>query len=687
MPKALKIVVLIVLLIILLVAGLLSFILFGIDPNDYKPQVESAARNQGIELQVQGDLGWSLFPKLALNVGSVQLSSETYQILPSTLESVRLDLAWLPLFKKQVVIDALTVAGADIHLKNAEQAAAVAAAPVATADVTSDQSSQAFSLAVHKLELSDSKFSIHNADQTTTVVDDINMSSQDLNSTGDTFPIKLSFQYALTDKPAQIALDGDLSYTGETQLLNIPELRIEISNVLEETIKADINAMVDTTKDEAELHQLTVSAGGINLGLKLKISQLTAEPHFSGQVHIDSDSLKSDLSKLLGSPVVTGNPDALKTLDMNSAFNGTAERVTAENLTLKLDNTTIKGKGDFQFSDKPYLQLTLTGDQIDLDDYMAPAEESEATANPDSIEGEEALLAPVAGIVVLMNGGKGTIDLKFDGITVAKTALVKPEAVIKVNGNKLSLDPVRFGLYDGQVNTSVDLNFGAPSPSMNFKLALAGIDIAQAQEQWTENTQLRGNLTMETQGSTRGNTTEELMNQLSARGNLSMENLHLAAVNVEQSYCEVVRLVEKEPPRDAPWPEGTDLDKLTSQFTMEGQTLQLQNYATGVGNLKVRGKGKIELDRERFDIDVIANLQGDRTSENGCIVKSKRIQNRDLPLRCKDSFAKAGATSCRPDSDFVKGMLQNELMDKLIKPSDDGEEKPVESLLKGIFGR
>ena len=82
-------------------------------------------------------------------------------------------------------------------------------------------------------------------------------------------------------------------------------------------------------------------------------------------------------------------------------------------------------------------------------------------------------------------------------------------------------------------------------------------------------------------------------------------------------------------------------------------------------------------------------LNGDRTSENGCVVESTKLRNRDIPLRCKDSFAKAGAGSCRPDGDIVKKLATDKILEKIGDKSRLNEEtgKTVEGLLKGLFDR
>src|SRR5690606_29294572 len=160
-------------------------------------------------------------------------------------------------------------------------------------------------------------------------------------------------------------------------------------------------------------------------------------------------------------------------------------------------------------------------------------------------------------------------------------------------------------------------------------------------------------------GSTRGATKDALLANLAATGNLDIDNLHLASVNVEQSYCELAALVEKPPAREQPWAVGTDLNRFTSVFRIQGQTLELTDYNTGVGNLKVRGDGTMLLADQSLASRVIGRLEGDRTSATGCAVKSKRVRDKDIPLLCEDTFADAGARSCKPDPDFVEDLLKD----------------------------
>ena len=688
MSRVLKILLSVVVLVVVVAAGLLGYVVFAIDPNDYKPQIEQAAAKQGVDLQIDGELGWSLFPGLGLEVGGIRVESETHRIRPSSLQSAELNLALMPLLQKRLVIEALTVNGADIQLDQGDRhMSSVAATPVAaTTEISGEQSGLPFSLAIDKLELNDSKITLHKADGSATVIEDISLSSLGVNTAGKTTPISVSLQYPLGDKKVKLSAEGKMAYDQDSGKVNIPRLDLSVENLVGAPLTASLGGHADLTAGTAEIQLDEGDLAGISVNGDVGVTGLNDELELRGELDANSANLRKSLETLTGNAIATGDPEALKSLILQVGFTGSAEKVTLKPLALGLDDTAITGEGQLTLGESPNLQLNLKGDSIDLDRYQAP-KSAEQESSGTTVEGDEALLAPLAGIVALLDGGLASIDLAFDRIAVAGTDLGEPKAKIRARGDTLSLSPIEFAVYDGKFNSTVAIDMGNQPPSLTFNLALANIDIAAAQQQWTENTDLSGRLTLNMQGSTRGETTEQLLDQLAASGNLAADDLHLASVNLEKSYCEIAQLVERNPPREESWPEGTDLNAVASQFTIEGRTIRLQNYVTGVGNLKVRGQGAIDLKQEAFDIDVIANLTGDRTSENGCVIKSKRIRNRDIPFECRDSFAGAGPSSCKPDQGFVEDMLKGEVLDKLLPKGEDGEEKPFEGLLRGLLNQ
>ena len=44
-----------------------------INPNDFKPQIEKLAEEQGYPIAIDGDLGWQFFPTLGVSIGKTRL--------------------------------------------------------------------------------------------------------------------------------------------------------------------------------------------------------------------------------------------------------------------------------------------------------------------------------------------------------------------------------------------------------------------------------------------------------------------------------------------------------------------------------------------------------------------------------------------------------------------------------------
>lgn len=657
MPKALKIILLVVAVIIAIMAAILSYVLIAIDPNDYKPQLEQAAKDQGIDLQLEGELGLSVFPSLAITLGQTRFSSEQHRLPPSSIESTSLALDLVALLQKKIAINALEIEGADLNFSSLEQTAA-ASAPAATGDQPTDVAGSNFSLAIDEVSILNSTLKIQAEDGSWQQVKIDDFNGNGINTSGKVFPISFEGAYADQDrsKPIPVAAKGDMSYSQDD--------------------------------DKLDLQKVTLNLAGIDVTTNLAIEQLQSAPAITGSLSAKTDKLKSALTTLLGETIVTQDQNALQVLNVSSNLTFTDTGIKLSDLSIQLDDTQLSGAMDFRTKAPRKLEATLNGTSINVDRYASPEDASEPE-DKDTASGEAALLAPVLAPLVALDGGKGDIRFRMESIQVAGITLDKPGFRLVASGQNVSLSEANFGLFNGTVEANASINASGSTPRVSFTQKAQGLDLAAAQKQLGQEAQLSGLLALNLAGTTSGSTQNELTNNLNATGTLSIAEPYIPAVNLEQSYCEMAALIEKSPARQEPWPEGTSLNDLNSQFVMQGNTLNLTNYTTGVGNLGVRGNGTVDFDQQRFAVKVITNLQDEYTSENGCQVKSNRIRNKDIPLLCKDSFAKAGPTSCKPDPDFLKQLLQTEIIDKFINKDGESDEKTeaVKGLLKGLFGK
>ena len=108
-----------VLLGLLLIIVALGFALSHLfDPNDYKDEIRQIARDKAhIELTLNGDIGWSLFPWLGLELHDASVATLTAPDQPfADLQMLGLSVRVLPLLRKEVQMSDVRVEGLNLHL-------------------------------------------------------------------------------------------------------------------------------------------------------------------------------------------------------------------------------------------------------------------------------------------------------------------------------------------------------------------------------------------------------------------------------------------------------------------------------------------------------------------------------------------------------------------------------------------
>lgn len=115
--KALKIIAAIVGVVIVVIVGGVAIIAATFDPDKYKPEIAALVKEKtGRTLAIDGPLKLSVFPKLGVSMGRVQLSEPNGTKAFASLSEARVSLALLPLLSKQVVVDRIVLTGLNADL-------------------------------------------------------------------------------------------------------------------------------------------------------------------------------------------------------------------------------------------------------------------------------------------------------------------------------------------------------------------------------------------------------------------------------------------------------------------------------------------------------------------------------------------------------------------------------------------
>ncbi|QEM80179.1 AsmA family protein [Halomonas binhaiensis] len=118
---------------LLAVVGVLALVAVGavvyvstfFDLNDLKPRlVELVEEHSGLELELDGPLNWSFYPRLGVSVSQAEawLPQQPDQAAPfAAIDHASVSLAFAPLLKGVVAVDGLTLDGLSLNLKRDEQ--------------------------------------------------------------------------------------------------------------------------------------------------------------------------------------------------------------------------------------------------------------------------------------------------------------------------------------------------------------------------------------------------------------------------------------------------------------------------------------------------------------------------------------------------------------------------------------
>ena len=71
------------------------YVTFAVDINSFRSDIESMARQQGLDLTIEGDLAWTFLPQPGISIGHVGFSDQN--IVSGTLDKLTLSVAWTDL--------------------------------------------------------------------------------------------------------------------------------------------------------------------------------------------------------------------------------------------------------------------------------------------------------------------------------------------------------------------------------------------------------------------------------------------------------------------------------------------------------------------------------------------------------------------------------------------------------------
>ena len=669
------------LIVVLLLAGAVAWLLAGIDVNKYKPQLEQLAAKQGVALKLDGDIGWQLWPDIALELQGVQLAPLPLPDQPLVrADKVAVGVALMPLLKKRIEAQEILLLAPQIDLvvdesgrgnwellteaMEAQQKQKEEQPP--KLEVPAEQpepGAQQLNLALEKLRIEDGRVSYRDASSKTEyTIEQLRVAADNLVPGGEPGQVAASAEVSgsALQQPVALNLDGTLALDEGLNGLRLQPMELT-ANSGEAAAKVYLRGHVRrTAADQPWQIQLTLNA--------------------------EANPLRPWLDAG-GVELVTQSSAVLQKFSLEASIEGTEKKLDLTPLQLRLDDTVFAGSAQLRNEDMPGIDLTLRGGALILDDYLPPPapEQEQPEAAPAAVE-------PTPLPLTAMRGFTANLELGLEQLNAVDIQLERPQLQLTVDNGLYQLQKLTADIYGGELSSNGTFNARGQSAEANVSGGLANVEISKVQQALfpSERVQVSGTASVNWAAQTSGSDTQQLQDKLRAAIQVSSDQLALAPFNLEKGMCQLVSYAEKTPLPEREWPQRTRLQNLRANIAVEGNEVKVQEVLAGVENIAMTGDGDIDLEKGEFDFALGLALVGEKTSANGCSVQNERWRNRPLPLRCKDSFADAGAGSCKPDSRRLDDLIRDELKYKAEKKYGDKVKEKVDDLkdkFKGLFNR
>jgi uncharacterized protein involved in outer membrane biogenesis len=336
----------------------------------------------------------------------------------------------------------------------------------------------------------------------------------------------------------------------------------------------------------------------------------------------------------------------------DSSLNG--DRLTLSRFTADSGSTSLQVEGEAVLQPRVDAKFQAKANKIDVDELLALA----AAFTPERRAARRGAAAPSQPMKVVA-------QLKADTATAAGVQVTEFTTDITLDGDRIALSPMTFGLFGGTYEGSLKGRLGG-SMSVTLKSRLKGLNVAQLAAFGGSPDTITGTLSGEGTFSAQGADMTAALATANGRGSASIVDGTIKRLNLVRT---VVLFFGRPAPETQ---EATDkFERIDTSFALANQVFRADSFSMRSRDADLKGTATLSLETKGLDGTIDMILSEELSAQAGTdLARYTRQENRVvLPARVGGTLQQPSITINAAAA--LKRGLQNEIGRRL----------------KGLFGR
>lgn len=439
-----------------------------------------------------------------------------------------------------------------------------------------------------------------------------------------------------------------------------------------QTLRLSGQALFDQGQGTLAFDDGRIEAAGVVVTTQIRGEGLGSErPRLSGPVSVAAFSPRA-LLDTLGIDLQTADDQVLRNASLSTRYSGSFSSATLDELTLKLDDTTVQGRVAITDFATQALQLALRVDAIDADRYLPPKAADQGTGGDDKDAGDiNGIELPTEALEAL--NANGTVDI--GKLTINGLQLTDVRLTLSGSGKAPKTQELSAKLYGGNLNLSN--RYSDPgTPAFAVKTQLNALDAAPFLRDLLGKDYVSGlgNVNVDLTG--RGTTVGELRRTLSGSVAVKAENGAIKGFNLGQILRKGEAMLSGQAAPAETGPLETDFATISATATIVNGVLRTEDLSAASPAFRLAGSGEIDLAQET--IRFLAKPTVVETSKGQGGKGLEQLKGLTIPIEIRGNLFSPSYKLALEDAlkQRARGALQDKLAEELdLEPGQTSEEQ------------